>query len=218
MRSLKAPASFQKEVFDRDLELMLGDVDEDLCECAAAVQAMMEDGGLQLQLDVLRSLQRSHDGHHGLVVTHTPQEEVLAGRHLHSVGPGRSAGLHQVQLEVNVGEAEARSAHGEEVLLAGRRYLHVVRQREVVEGERDRFLAAQLVVRRALALFALASRLVVGVPVVPGWALDHVAPVAATRVQAHLVLAPADVSTLALVNVLAGPLVVAKHVALGTRA
>lgn len=67
---------------------MLSDVDEDLCQRAAAVLAMVVDAGSQLQLDVLRSLQRPHDGHHGFVETGVPQEEVLPGRHLDAVGPG----------------------------------------------------------------------------------------------------------------------------------
>lgn len=92
-----------------------------------------------------------------------------------------------------------------------------MRQREVVEGQRHRHLPALFVPDGAIALLALAPRLVVSVPVVSGWTLELVAPVASASVQAHLVLTPADV-TLAFVNVLASPLVTVEGVAFGTGA
>lgn len=116
------------------LEFMLSDVDENLCERTATVQAVVVDAGSKLQLNVLRSLQRPHDGHHGLVETGISQKEVLPGCHLDAVGPGGSACLDQFELKLDGGETEAWAPHGEEVLVTRRRYLHVVRQREVVEG------------------------------------------------------------------------------------
>lgn len=200
------------------LKFMLSDVYKDLCKRAAAVQAVVVDAGSQLQLDVLRPLQRPHDRHHGFIETGPSQVKVLSGRDLDSVGPGRCACLDQFKLKIDGGETEAWAPHGEEVLVAGHRYLHVVWKREVVEGERHGLLAALVVSFGALTLVSLAPSLVVGVPVVSWWTVQYVASVASTGVQTHLVFTPADVVTLAFVDVLASPLVIVEHIAFGTGA